>query len=183
MRIYHANGTFKEVNKPTETYTKPNWYRRTERLLKSFKNLPYEIENLKLQLRLDQLAGPSITAKYKPVVTQLNSVSSPTESAVIKEETLEEKIERKEIWFKKLENTIKAFNTEEHQLYKLRYEYERGEKEAYLNLQMSRSSYFEFQKKVVLKAAKLLCIPVPEDDLPEEWKGKLFESVPYSEPV
>ncbi len=179
MRIYHASDTDQETKKSIETYTKPEWYRRTERLLKSFKNLPIEIENLKLQLRMDRIAGPSITAKYKPVVIQTNSVSSPLESTVIKEESIEERIELKEIRLKMLENTINAFNTEEHRVYNLRYELERGEKEVYIKLGMSRSSYFEFQKKVVLKAAKLLYIPVPDDDLPEEWKGRLFESVPW----
>lgn len=179
MKIYHSNGKIKEVKKPVEHYQKPGWYRRTERLLKSYKTLPFEIDNLKLQLRMNRLAGPSITAKYKPAVTQQNSVSSPLESSVIKEESIEEKIELKEIRYQMLENTIKALNPEEHQVYKLRYELEKGEKEVYQKLQMSRSSYFELQKRVILKAAKLLYIPVPEEDLPEEWKGRLFESVPW----
>ncbi|MEN6325805.1 MAG: hypothetical protein ABFD18_06325 [Syntrophomonas sp.] len=179
-RIYRQTGKVSEIKEPVQHYKKPAWYKRTERLLKSYKNLPMEIDNLKLQLRMDQLAGQSITQQFKPVVTQHNSVSSPLESITLKEVQMEERIEFKEIQFRMLENTIKTLNPDEKQVYNLRYELEKREKEVYTKLQMSRSSYFELQKRVVLKAAMLLRVPVPQDDQPKEWNGKLFESVPWS---
>jgi DNA-directed RNA polymerase specialized sigma subunit len=181
-RIYRQTGQVNEIKEPTKPYKKPGWYKKTERLLKYYKNLPMEIDNLKLQLRMDQLVGQSITQQFKPVVIQHNSVSSPLESVTIKEESMEERIERKEIMFIMISNAIKTFNPEEKMIYQLRYELEKREKEVYTKLQMSRSSYFELQKRVVLKTAKLLGIPVPEAEQPEEWKGKLFEGIPWATP-
>lgn len=178
-RIYRQTGKVNEENEKPK-YKKPGWYKKTERLLKLYKNLPAEIENLRLQLRMDQLAGQSITQQFRPVVTQHNSVSSPLESITIKETSMENIIERKEILLQMLENTIKTFNPEERPVYHLRYELEKRDKEVYTKLQISRSAYFELQKRVVLKAARLLNIPVPIEDQPPQWNGKLFESVPWS---
>lgn len=155
-------------------HTKPGWYKQAERQLRSYKNLPMEIENLQLQMELDQLAGQRITPKYQGDVVQAGSVSAPVESIFIKSEALQERLRLKQIRFRMLENTIKSFNPEERQVYYLRYEVEKRDKEVFFKLQMSRSAYFELQRKVVMKAARLLGIPIPDQELPEEWKGELF---------
>lgn len=178
VKIYRQTGRADEVKVAAKPYRKPVWYKQTERLLKAYKNLSFEIENLKLQLRLNQLTGQSITRQLKQVVVQHNSVSSPLELMVIKEESLEERIEHKQILLQMLENTIKSFNPDERAVYKLRYELEKRDKEVWTKLQISRSGYFELQRRVVLKAAKLLDIPVPENDMPGEWNGTLFELRP-----
>lgn len=155
---------------------KPQWYRRTERLLKLHKYLPLEIDNLRLQIEMNQLAGPSIVAQPREIVTQhMPGGGSPIENAYIRDESLAEIAELKETLLKMLDNTVKSFNPEEHLVYKLRYESEKREKEVYIKLQMSRSCYFELQRRVVMKAARLLCIPIPHEDQPPEWTGELFE--------
>lgn len=162
-------------NEAKPKYEKPNWYRRTERLLKWYKYLPAEIENLKLELEYQQLAGPPVTAQLRQDASFTNSVSSPLAAVVAVEETLQNKIRVKEIAYTKLENTINSLNPEEYQVYRYRYELECRDKEVYNGLDMSRSAYFELQKKVILKSARLLNIPVPKEDQPEEWTGELFE--------
>lgn len=154
---------------------KPQWYRRTERLLREFKYMPIEIDNLLLQLKLDRLAGPSTTFQPREIITQhMNSGTSSTESAFLKEESLSEHIERKQILYEMLENTIKSFNPEEALVYKMRYESEFREKVVSGKLKMGKSTYFELQRRVVLKAARMLHIPVPTDDQPQDWTGELF---------
>ncbi len=179
---YYQNGQVQEIKNNEQPYKKPAWYKQAERLLKSYKYLPAEIENMKLDLRMEQLSGQRITQQFKSIVVQHTSVSSPLESITLKEMRLEEQIERKEIQYRKIQNTISTFNSDEKAVYTLRYELEKREKEVYTKLQMSRSSYFELQKRVVLKTAKLLNIPVPEAEQPEEWKGKLFEAIPWTVP-
>lgn len=169
----------KEENQDSKPYKKPAWYKQAERQLRSYKNLPMEIENLELQMELDQLAGTSITQKYKNSMAQASGKSSPIESVVTKEEALRERLRCKQIRLKMLDNVIKSFNLEERQVYYLRYEVEKRDKEVYTKLRMSRSAYFELQRKVVLKAARLLSIPIPNEDLPEEWRGRLFEILPW----
>lgn len=159
----------------TKRMKKPQWYRKTERLLKNHKYLPIEIDNIKLQIRLNQLAGPTIIAKPREIVTQyMPGGSSPTESTYIREESLLELVERKQILLEMLDNVVKAFNPEERLVYKLRYESEKREKEVYTKLQMSRSCYFELQRQTVMKAARLLGIPIPHEDQPHDWTGELF---------
>lgn len=172
-KIWYPDQSSKETKEPKPK--KPRWYRQAERLLRSYKHLPYEIDNLRLQLRLDQLAGPSITSQYKQAIAQSSGHSSPTEHVVLKEESLEEKLERKEILLQMLENAIKTFDPEEYQVYQLRYEVEKREKEVYMKLQMSRSSYHELQRRVCMKAAMILNIPVPCEAQPNEWTGDLFQ--------
>lgn len=174
MKLYYPSGSNREISNNTEKTKKPNWYRQAERYLKQYKYMEAELDNMKLQLRFNRLSGTSITAQLRQVVVQSSNISSPSESYVIKKELLEERIERKEIQLAMLENVIKSFNAEESLAYKLRYELEKGEKEVWMRLQMSRSSYFELQKIVVLKTALLMQITVPDDDIPEEWRGGLF---------
>jgi len=175
VRIYYPSGKVKDIKESEKKTKKPDWYRRSERFLRQYKYMESELKNMHLQLRLNQLAGTSITAQLKQVVVQSSSVSSPSETYVIKEESLEERIERKEIQLQMLENAMKSFDPEEKLVYRLRYELEKGEKEVWMKLQMSRSSYFDLQKRVVLKTAMLMQIEVPEEDIPEEWKGGLFQ--------
>lgn len=177
MRVFYQDGNIKDVDE-NKTYKKPSWYKKAESLLRSYKNLPMEIENLQLQLEFDRLAGPSITAKYTSAMAQSSGTSSPVENTITREEALQEKLRKKKIRLKMLTNIINAFNQEEKQVYYLRYELEKQEKEIYFKLQMSRTSYFELQKMVALKAARWLSIPIPDEDLPEEWKGELFEDIP-----
>jgi hypothetical protein len=154
---------------------KPKWYRQTERLLKAHKYLPIEIDNIRLQIRMNQLAGPTIVQPLREIVTQhMQTGSSPTEREYILQEGLAEKLERKQILLQMLDNVVKTFSPEEHLVYKLRYESEKREKEVYTKLQMSRSSYFELQRQTVMKAARLLGIPIPHEDQPPEWTGELF---------
>lgn len=170
-QAYRQGEDSQEASQP---YKKPAWYKQAERQLRSHKNLPMEIENLQLQMELDQLAGQSITPKYQGDVVQSGSISSPVESIAIKAQVLEERLRQKQIRLRMLDNTIKTFTPEERQVYYLRYEVEKRDKEVYYKLQMSRSAYFELQRRVVMKAARLLGIPIPTKDLPEEWKGELF---------
>ena len=166
---------FSEVSQEQpKRHKKPGWYRETERHLRRKKYLPVEIENLKLQLDLDRQAGPKIVAQIQPAVPQKSAVSSPTETVVISYDTKQEAIQRKEILPQILENTVKTFIREEHQVYYLRYELEWRDREVSEKLNMSRSSYFSMQRRVVLKAAQIMGVEVPEDELPEEWKGELF---------
>jgi len=156
-------------------YKKPKWYRQTERLLKKHKYLPMEIDNLLLQLRLTQLAGPSITFQPREITTQyMPGGGSSTEAIYLKEESLDEKIERKQILLTMIDNAIRTFNEEERLVYKLRYESELREKEIYPRLKMGRSTYFELQRRTVMKAARVLNIPIPGDEQPDEWLGELF---------
>ena len=178
-KVYNVSST-QDTPKEPERYSKPKWYRKTERLLKAYKSLPFEIENLELQLRMDKLTGTSITPNYNFSEGRSYGISSPVESVATREICIEDQIERKTILFKMLDNTIKAFTSDERLVYQLRYEEERRDKEVYTKLQMSRSSYFELQKKVILKAARLLYIVVPRDEWPEEWKGELFEVIPWA---
>lgn len=155
---------------------KPKWYRQTERLLKAHKYLPIEIDNIRLQIRMNQLAGPTITSQPREIITQhMQTGSSPTEREYLIQESLAEKLERKQILLQMLDNAVKALNPEEHLVYKLRYESEKREKEVYMKLQMSRSCYFELQRQTVMKAARLIGIPIPHDDQPPDWTGELFE--------
>jgi DNA-directed RNA polymerase specialized sigma subunit len=153
---------------------KPDWYKETERHLRRKKYLTVEIENLKLQLDLDREAGARVVANLKSGITKKTNISSPTESTIMKYETKEEAIRRKEILLHILENTVKAFNRDEHQIYYLRYECEWKDWEIADKLGVSRSAYFNLQRQVVMKAAQLIGVEIPEDELPEEWKGELF---------
>ncbi len=168
MKIYYPAGDKKEIKQPGKRPKKPDWYSRSERLLRQYKYLPGEIKNMKLQLRLHQMAGTTITSQLRQVVVQSSRVSSPSESHVTKEEAMEEKIERKEIQLAMLENVMKAFNADEAMVYKLRYEMEKGEKAVWMQMGMARSSYFKLQKAVVLKTALLMQMEVPGEDIPEE---------------
>jgi hypothetical protein len=85
---------------------------KTEKYLRRKKDLPAEIENLKLQLEADRMTGPRVTAQYKEAVSKNSSVSSPVESNYIKIETREERLRRREILLEILENTIKSFTSE-----------------------------------------------------------------------
>jgi hypothetical protein len=38
----------------------------------------------------------------------------------------------------------------------------------------TKEQAIRLQKRVILKAAQIIGIEVPEEDLPEEWKGELF---------
>ena len=175
MNIYYASGQIKDIKNPEKKQKKPNWYRRAEKYLRQYKYMESELENMRLQLRLNRLSGTSITAQLRQVVVQSSGVSSPSENYVIKEESFGERIERKEIQLLMLENVMKSFNPEEKLVYRLRYEQEKGEKAVCMKLLMSRSSYFELQKVVVMKTALLMQIEVPDEDVPEEWKGGLFQ--------
>ena len=158
----------------TQKPRKPDWYKKTERHLRRKKYLPVEIENLRLQLGLDREAGARVVADLKLGMAKKTNISSPTETAIIKYDTKEQAIRRKEILLTILENTVKAFNRDEHQVYYLRYELEWRDWQVSDKLGMSRSAYFDLQKRVILKAAQIIGIEVPEEDLPEEWKGELF---------
>lgn len=156
--------------------TKPDWYIKSERLLKSMKNLPIEINNLKLQLELFRMTGPSITQKYHQVKVETNQVSSPTEQVVLREERFQEEISRREILLQMLENTIRSFSPEERMAYQLRYEMEKREKEVWDKMQISRTAYFNLQKRVVLKTALLLGIPVPVEEQGKYSSGLLWDN-------
>ncbi len=158
-----------------QKYQKPQWYKKTERLLKWKKYLPAEIENLQIQLQMDRWSGQRITAQYRESIGQSLSISSPLVAIVSREESVEEKIRYRELLLQMLENTVKSFTQDERIVYDLRYDSELKDKQVYTGLKMSRSAYFELQRQVVLKAARLLNIPVPLKDQPEEWKGQLFE--------
>ena len=108
----------------TQKPRKPDWYKKTERLLRRKKYLPVEIENLRLQLGLDREAGARVVADIESGVAKKTNISSPTETAVIKYDTKDQAIRRKEILLTILDNTVKAFNRDEHQVYYLRYELE-----------------------------------------------------------
>lgn len=159
-------------------YKKPQWYKKTERLLKWHKYLPAEIENLRIQIKMDKWAGQRITAQYRAAVGgPSNLISSPQTSVLSREEELEEKINYREMLLKMLDNTVRSFTPDEQKVYHYRYDLELKDKEVFTGLDMSRSSYFELQKRVILKSAMLLHVPVPAEDQPEEWKGELFENV------
>lgn len=158
----------------TQKTRKPDWYKKTERHLRRKKYLPVEIENLKLQLDLDREAGARVVADIEAGMAKKTNISSPTETAVIKYDTKEQAIRRKEILLTILDNTVKAFNRDEHQVYYLRYECEWRDWEIADKLGVSRSAYFNLQRQVVMKAAQLIGVEIPEDELPEEWKGELF---------
>jgi len=164
-------------NKEQTKYVKPAWYKKTERLLKWMKYLPDEIDNLRIQLQMDKLAGQRITAQYRSVVGgHSNTVSSPLAAIASRDITLEEKIEYRELLLQMLNNTVNSFNRDEKKVFELRYDLELKDKEVFTSMDMSRSSYFELQKRVILKAAMFLHIPVPLEDQPNAWKGKLFEN-------
>lgn len=163
------------ISNSRSTGTKPDWYIKSERLLKSMKNLPIEIDNLKLQLELLRITGPSITQKYQQVKVETSHVSSPTEQVVLREERLQEEISRREILLQMLENTIRSFSPEEHLAYQLRYELEKREKEVWDKMQISRTAYFNLQKRVVLKTALLLGIPVPPEEHSKYSSGLLWD--------
>lgn len=158
----------------TQKPRKPDWYKKTERLLRRKKYLPVEIENLRLQLGLDREAGARVVADIESGVAKKTNISSPTETAVIKYDTKDQAIRRKEILLTILDNTVKAFNRDEHQVYYLRYELEWRDWQVSDKLGMSRSAYFDLQKRVVMKAAQLIGVEIPEEELPEEWRGELF---------
>jgi DNA-directed RNA polymerase specialized sigma subunit len=144
-------------------HRKPEWYKQTENLLRRKKEIPVEIENLKLQLELDRLSGPRIISRYSVAEGKGTYFSSPTENTVIKYVSKEEQIEERRILLEILDNTVSSLSPEEFQVYALRYEAEMKDYEVYEKIGMCRSSYFEMQKRVVLKAARLIGILGPEE--------------------
>jgi DNA-directed RNA polymerase specialized sigma subunit len=159
----------------TGGYKKPYWYKQTENLLRRKKEIPVEIDNLKLQLQLDRLSGPRIISQYKVMEGTAAYSTSPTENAVLKYESKEEQIEQRQILLDILENTIRTFSPEEYQIYFLRYESELKDYEVYEKIGVCRSSYFELQKRLVVKAARLIGLTVPQDEkLPGQDSGALL---------
>lgn len=162
--------------------TKPEWYKRTERLLRRHKNMPVEIENLELRIEMDQEAGPRISSQIKQIITgPTNAVSDPIQQWEISMEAKRETLRRKQRLLKILDNTVQAFTKEEYDLYHLRYSLELHDFKVSRTLGLSRSPYFDKQRRVVMKAARLMCIEIPEDEQPEEWKGWLFDEVDLPE--
>lgn len=141
---------------------KADWYYKCEHLLKSKKNLPLELENLKLQLQLMKLRENQISNQFD--VSNNISKNKSHNNILDKMEHLQEQIHCKEIVNKMLDNTIRSLSADELTVYHLRYEMEKREKEVWDSMLISRSAYFHLQKKMVLKAALLLGIPVPTEE-------------------
>ena len=161
---------------------KVDWKWEAEKLLRRYKYLPVEIMGLKSQIQLAKSAGPSITPQYKLRVSSgTPPVASSTENYVFSVEALEKRLKRERTIYETIGYVINSLTGGQRLIYERRYHDEFSVKATMIELDriidyrgISEASYYRMQDELLAKVAKLYGMDVPDEEVPEAWRGGLF---------
>ena len=161
---------------------KVDWKWEAEKLLRRYKYLPTEILSLKSQIQLVKASGASITPQYKLRESSGSpSAVSSTEKYVFALDALNERLKRERKIYETIGYVINSLTGVQCLIYERRYRDEFSVKATMIELDriidyrgISEASYYRMQDELLAKVALLYGIDVPDEAIPEAWRGKLF---------